>query len=88
MKYRNRTGLLFLMPGVIWVLCFTVYPLFYSLRLSFTDKRMGRGNRPGEYIGFQNYSDIFEDERVAEVMEMTLFIVFASVLTTIILGTL
>ena len=87
MKYRNRTGLVFLLPGVIWVLCFTVYPLIYSFRLSFTDKRMGRRNRPGEYIGLDNYREIFQDERVAEVMEMTIFIIFGSVIVTVVLGT-
>ena len=86
MKNRNRAGLIFLMPGVIWVLCFTVFPLIYSLRLSFTDKRLGRANRPVKYIGLDNYREIFQDERVAEVMEMTIFIILASVILTIVLG--
>ena len=86
MKNRSRAGLIFLMPGVIWVLCFTVFPLIYSLRLSFTDKRLGRSNRPVRYIGLDNYREIFKDERVAEVMEMTIFIIVASVILTIVLG--
>ena len=87
MKSRNRARLFFLLPGALWVLCFTLFPLLYSLGLSFTDKRMGRRTRPGEFIGFQNYRDIFQDNRVAEVMEMTLFIILGSVLLTIVLGT-
>ncbi len=87
MKSRNRAGLFFLLPGVIWVLCFTLFPLIYSLGLSFTDKRMGRRTRPGKFIGLENYQEIFSDERVAEVMEMTFFVIVASVLLTIVLGT-
>jgi len=88
MKSRKRAGLFFLLPGALWVLAFTIFPLVYSLALSFTDKRMGRRTRPGEFIGFQNYADIFRDNRVAEVMEMTLFIIIGSVCLTVVLGTL
>ncbi len=87
MTIKNRAGLWFVIPGMLWVLCFTLFPLLYSLALSFTDKRMGRRNRPGEWIGLQNYSDIFADNRVSEVLEMTLFVIIGGVLVTIVLGT-
>jgi|AMZC01.1.fsa_nt_AMZC01001803.1_13 multiple sugar transport system permease protein len=88
MKKRNRAGLFFLLPGVVWVLCFTLFPLLYSLGLSFTDKRIGRRPRPVQFIGFENYADIFSDNRVSEVLEMTVFIVLGSVLLTVVLGIL
>lgn len=88
MKRRNRAGLFFLLPGVVWVLCFTLFPLLYSLGLSFTDKRIGRRPRPVQFIGFENYADIFSDNRVSEVLEMTAFIVLGSVLLTVVLGIL
>ncbi len=88
MKKRNRAGLFFLLPGVVWVLCFTLFPLLYSLGLSFTDKRIGRRPRPVQFIGFENYADIFSDNRVSEVLEMTVFIVLGSVLLTVMLGIL
>ncbi|WP_119067376.1 carbohydrate ABC transporter permease [Aggregatilinea lenta] len=87
MTIKNRAGLWFVIPGIIWVLCFTLFPLLYSLALSFTDKRMGRRNRPGEWIGLQNYSEIFSDNRVSEVLEMTLFLIVGGVLVTIVFGT-
>ncbi|NLX09659.1 MAG: sugar ABC transporter permease [Chloroflexi bacterium] len=87
-KFRNQPGLFFVLPGVAWVLAFTIFPLAYSLGLSFTDKRMGRRNRPGEWIGLQNYQEIFSDNRVEEVLEMTLFVIVGGVLVTIVLGTL
>ncbi|GAB4421183.1 MAG: sugar ABC transporter permease [Anaerolineae bacterium] len=77
-----------MLPGVVWVLCFTLFPLLYSLGLSFTDKRIGRRPRPVQFIGFENYADIFSDNRVSEVLEMTVFIVLGSVLLTVLLGIL
>jgi|GEM_PF-96831 len=46
----------FLMPAVIWVLVFTAFPLVYSLYLSTTNFRLGRDP---EFIGLENYSEIF-----------------------------
>jgi multiple sugar transport system permease protein len=43
------------MPGVIWILLFTLFPLIYSLYLSTTNFRMGREPQP---VGLQNYADI------------------------------
>ncbi len=87
MKRKNRAGLFFLLPGVVWVLCFTLFPLAYSLYLSFTDKRLGRRQRPVEWIGLDNYREIFGDVRVHEVLEMTVFVVVGSVVLTVVLGT-
>lgn len=34
MRWTNKAGTMFLMPAVIWVLVFTIFPLGYSLYLS------------------------------------------------------
>jgi multiple sugar transport system permease protein len=86
MARKNRAGLFFLLPGVVWVLAFTLFPLGYSLGLSFTDKRIGRRNRPAEFIGTENYASIFDNVRVEEVLEMTIFIVIASVVLSVVFG--
>lgn len=87
MQSRTRAGLIFLLPGVIWVLCFTLFPLLYSLALSFTNRRIGRGERPTEFIGLQNYIQIFNDQQIQEVMLTTVFLIVGSVLLTLLLGT-
>ncbi|PJF25999.1 MAG: sugar ABC transporter permease, partial [Phototrophicales bacterium] len=45
----------FLMPGVIWVLLFTLFPLIYSLYLSTTNFRLGRDP---QFVGLANYTRI------------------------------
>src|SRR5262245_47201721 len=80
---KNRAKYLFLLPGVIWVLVFTIFPLLYSLYLSLTNARLGR---PVEFRGLTNYGRIFSDTRVQETVTMTLFVVIGSLLLTMILG--
>ena len=35
MRWKSRIRFLFLMPAVVWVLAFTVFPLVYSLAIAF-----------------------------------------------------
>src|SRR3712207_2010421 len=35
MRWNSRIRFLFLMPAVVWVLAFTVFPLVYSLAIAF-----------------------------------------------------
>jgi len=84
MKTRNRAGLFFLLPGVVWVLCFTLFPLIYSLGLSMTNQRLGRG---GEFIGLQNFIEIPADLRVQETVLTSVFLSVGSVVLTLLFGT-
>lgn len=86
MYRKSRAGLFFLMPGVIWILVFTLFPLVYSLALSFTDRQLARPNS-GQFIGLQNYSTIFSDLRVQETIVTSVWMSVGSVTLTLILGT-
>jgi len=84
MQTKSRAKYFFLLPGVIWVLLFTMFPLVYSLALSFTNARLGRGT---QWIGLQNYGRIFGDPQVTETFGTSLFLSLGSVLLTMLLGT-
>ena len=44
MRWTGRISFVFLLPAVVWVLAFTVFPLGYSLYLAFFKSReQGRG---------------------------------------------
>lgn len=77
-------GFYFLLPGVVWVLFFTLFPLLYSLALAFTDMRLGRDT---SFIGFQNFVEIPADLRVQETVVTSLFLSVFSVLVTVVAGT-
>jgi multiple sugar transport system permease protein len=54
--------LLFIMPTLIILVLMNIYPLFYSLYLSFT-KYSVISNTPPEWVGFDNYRTILSDNR-------------------------
>ena len=62
MKKNERkgimTGLLFVSPWLIGFLIFTLYPVFASAYLSFTDYRV---LAPPKWVGLSNYTDLFHD---------------------------
>lgn len=51
---------LFLWPTLILLIAFNIFPLLYSLYLSFTDFR-AVSDQPPHWVGIQNYSDILND---------------------------
>lgn len=87
---NNRAKYVFLMPGVVWILLFTLFPLIYSFGLGLTNFRLGRDP---EYIGFENYSEILGfdgeggDEKALNTAGFTAFIVIGSTALTLFFGT-
>ena len=83
MQQRSRAKFLFVMPGIIWVLFFTIFPLLYSLRLSFFQARLGKKQT---FIGLDNYIRAFGDYRFWNSVEVTLIFVVCNVTITVLLG--
>ncbi len=54
---------LFIFPALILLIIWNVFPLFYSLYLSFTNYSTV-GNRPPIWVGFDNYTSILSNERL------------------------
>jgi multiple sugar transport system permease protein len=52
-------GLLFISPWIVGFLAFLIYPILYTLRISFTDYT---GFGEPEWIGLGNYRDLLNDE--------------------------
>jgi multiple sugar transport system permease protein len=83
MQEKSRYKYLFVVPGIVWVLLFTIFPLLYSLRLSFFSARLGN---PETFIGLNNYIHAFADYRAWGTFYQTLFFVFCSVFFTVSIG--
>lgn len=83
MPARSKVKFLFVLPGILWVLAFTIYPLIRSLTLSFTNARMGR---TGQFIGLQNYIRAVGDYRFQDSVVVTLFFAISSVVLTVGIG--
>jgi multiple sugar transport system permease protein len=79
----DRVKYLFIGPAVIWVLAFTIFPLFYALYTSFYTYRFGQ--RLG-FVGLDNFVRLFGDVNLLSSLRVTLIFVVGTVTTEMILG--
>lgn len=54
---------LFIIPTVVFLIVFNIFPLVYSLGYSFTDFSANQ-TRPWSFVGIQNYRDLLSDNEV------------------------
>lgn len=56
-----RTGLLFLLPALIFVIVFLVFPFIWIILVSFTNETLtGTGALNPQYVGLNNYIHLFD----------------------------
>lgn len=58
---RKHKYLIFILPALLWILVFTIYPFFYSFYISVTDMNLLRMGQQ-EFIGLKNYIDLFQEK--------------------------
>jgi multiple sugar transport system permease protein len=83
----DRPGMvawLLLGPCLLYLVVFAIYPLFYSLRLSFTDLAGASGT--GNWVGLRNYYDLILDPLFWNATMNSGIMVAASVALQIVLG--
>ncbi len=80
---RHRTKRIFLVPAVVWVLLFSIFPLLYALYTSLFSFRFGRIN---EFVGLQNFARLIADPNLHSGLRITLIFVAVSVTVQMILG--
>jgi multiple sugar transport system permease protein len=69
----------------VYLAAFAIYPLIYSLRLSFTDLTAADGS--GRWVGFKNYGDLLSDPQFWNAAKNSVIIVVATVALQVVLGT-
>jgi multiple sugar transport system permease protein len=78
---RNfRTGMLFLLPWTIGFLLFTLYPMAASFVYSFS---IYHAKQPLEWVGLQNYTNLFQDKLFWQALYNTLYMVAIGVPLTL-----
>lgn len=76
---------MFILPAALWVLGFTIFPLFYGLRLSLYNVKIGS---PDEFIGLKNFIHFFKDRYSLNSLKVTLIFVLSGVTIEMVLGML
>lgn len=75
----------FVAPALILLLCVNIFPLFYSIWLSFTNADL-IGSAASQSVGTLNYRFVFLDPRFAEALRTTALFVVLAVGSQLILG--
>jgi multiple sugar transport system permease protein len=81
MTIRN----VFVIPTVLFLIVFNVFPLLYSLGYSFTDFRASTKD-PVNFIGLKNYMDLLSDPFIWRNFTITAHYVIVSVVGQVIVG--
>ena len=84
---RLTLPVLLLLPAIIIIVGLVGYPLVQTIQLSFTDTRLGDLiNGPGEWVGLENYSEVFTDEHLRTSLINTVVFGTACVIGTMVFG--
>jgi multiple sugar transport system permease protein len=76
---------LFIIPTIVFLIVFNIFPLVYSLGYSFTDFRASV-NQPANFIGLDNYRELLGDAHIWNNFSVTAKYVLVSVAGQVLVG--
>ena len=76
---------IFVAPTIFLLLAVNIFPLIWTIRLSFTDFKANR-NRPVEWIGTRNYERILTDSDIWLSMQATAHFLFWTIFFQVLIG--
>ena len=76
---------LFVIPTILFLIVFNIFPLLYSLGYSFTDFRASTKD-PVNFIGLKNYMDLLSDPNIWSNFTITAQYVIVSVVGQVVVG--
>lgn len=84
--FSERTiAWLFIAPTILLLLAINIFPLIWTIYLSFTNFKANRST-PVHFVGLQHYQDILTDNDVWQFMQATAHFVFWTILLEMIIG--
>jgi len=77
---------LFIAPSIVLLLAINIFPLIWTIRLSFTNYRANRPNATVSWLGTEHYSSILSDPDIWAAMQVTARFVIATIVIETVLG--
>ena len=77
---------IFVGPTIFLLLAINIFPLIWTINLSFTDFKANRTNRAVEYIGTRNYERILNDPDIWISMQATAHFLFWTIFFQVLIG--
>ncbi|MHC2482734.1 carbohydrate ABC transporter permease [Rhizobium leguminosarum] len=87
-KRAERQWLLILLPSLVLLLAFVIYPALYSIYLSFTNEALtGAAALRPRFVGLRNYTRLFNDAKFWNSLFVTfVFVIGSAVIGQFVLG--
>ena len=77
---------IFVAPSIFLLLAVNIFPLIWTIRLSFTNYRVNRPNRDVEWVGLRNYERILTDDGIWATMQATAHFLIWTIVLQVIIG--
>lgn len=77
---------IFVAPTIFLLLAINIFPLIWTIRLSFTNFRVNRPNEPLQWVGLRNYQRILGDADIWATMQNTAQFLFWTLFFQILIG--
>ncbi|MCL5071906.1 MAG: sugar ABC transporter permease [Actinobacteria bacterium] len=84
LRLFNKPYLMFILPALLYLIILSIYPLIYSLILSFQHVNAQNGNIT--FVGFNNYISLFKDELFWQSLKIQLAFTFSAVSLEFLIG--
>jgi trehalose/maltose transport system permease protein len=84
-KSRERLAWLLVLPSLLVVALVALYPLYETIRLSFTNTRLASAREP-RGVGFANYQSLLTEGAFRDALSHTIVFTIASVALETLLG--
>ncbi len=77
---------IFVAPTIFLLLAINIFPLIWTIQLSFTNYRVNRPNKDVEFIGLRNYERILTDTDIWMTMQATAHFLFWTLFFQVLIG--
>jgi multiple sugar transport system permease protein len=77
---------LFIAPTIVLLLAINIFPLIWTVYLSFTDYKANRLTRPVEFVGLENYRRVLTDSDIWQTLQVTAHFLCWTMAIQVVLG--
>lgn len=77
---------LFVTPTIVLLLAINIFPLIWTVYLSFTNFRVNRPNAPVKFVGLDNYKQILTDGDIWITMQATAHFLIWTIVLQVLIG--
>jgi multiple sugar transport system permease protein len=77
---------IFVAPSIFLLLAVNIFPLIWTIRLSFTNFRVNRPNNDVEWVGLRNYQRILTDSDIWNSMQVTAHFLLWTIVLQVVIG--